>query len=186
MLAGVHPCPRFLTRQQLFHCHMDPQATTHEFNELLAMITEIRNRLDALESPECETKRRPKDVQEVILFCAKCGLAENDARWLYAKMECSGWRNAGKVVRNWHSLITAWKIAAIFPSQKVNGHQSLRDLQAARDAKQQILNGIRDKYSSETASGRVWMPSATQQVRLEAKKIAGEIKELTAKIAGGV
>lgn len=162
---------------------MEPEPRSHEFCELVAMLDEIRKRLDALESPECNTKKRPKDVQEVILFCAKCGLSEQDARWLYAKMECSGWRNAGKVVRNWHSLITAWKIAAIFPSQKQNGHQSVRDLQTVINAKQQILNRIRDQYSSETASGRVWMPSATQEVRLEAKKIAGEIKDLTSKLA---
>lgn len=162
---------------------MDPtQPRTHEFVELLGMIEEIKKRLDALESPECQTKKRPKDVMEVILYCAKCGLSEMDARWLYAKMECSGWRNSGKVVRNWHSLITAWKIACIFPSQKQNGHQSVRDMQAARDAKQTILNRIRDQYSSETASGRVWMNTATQQVRLEAKKLAGEIKDLTARI----
>lgn len=164
---------------------MDQETTihTHEFHELLAQIDEIKKRLEALESPECNTKRRPKDVSEVILYCAKCGLSENDARWLFAKMECSGWRNAGKVIRNWHSLITAWKIAGIFPSQKQNWHQSVRDLQAVIAAKQQILNRIRDQYSSETASGRVWMSTATQQVRQEAKKIACEIKELTSKLS---
>lgn len=55
-------------------------AATHEYCELLGMIQEIKKRLDALESPECTTKRRPKTLEEVEAYCAKVHLTRDDAQ----------------------------------------------------------------------------------------------------------
>lgn len=157
---------------------MEPQ--THDLAELLREIDAIKKRLDKLESPECEHKRRAQSLEEMILFCAKCGLPENDARWLWAKMECSGWRNDGKVVRNWHSLVTAWKLANVFPSQKVNGHkQGVFELKTILDAKKQEKDELVRKFYNDSSAFPSWTNEPARQRFITLKR---EIINLNARI----
>lgn len=156
---------------------MEPQ--THDLAELLREIDAIKKRLDALESPECEHKRRAQSLEEMILFLAKCGLPENDARWLWAKMECSGWRNNGKVVRNWHSLVTAWKLANIFPSQKNGKSHSVYELKLVLDAKKAEKDELVRKYYNDSGAFAEWTSLPARQRFIVLKH---EIINLTAQI----
>ena len=157
-------------------------AHTHEFYELLSIIEELKKRIEALESPECTAKRRPKTLEEVVSHCAKVGLPESDAKWLWAHMEVSGWRNNGKVVRSWTALVTSWKLANIFPSQKRNGNgqHSIRDLQAIIEAKKQEKDELVRKHYNDSGAFHNWTNEPARQRFIVLKR---EIINLTSEIS---
>jgi len=157
---------------------MEP--TVNPLVEIHAMLATLDKRLSVLEAGPDLPKRRAKTVEEVALVCAKVGLTDQDAQWFWAKMEGSGWRNNGKPVRNWTMVVTSWKLAHIFPSQKqTNGH-SIHSLKAVLIAKEQVLADLRRRYASDTANGRIWNDEAARQ---KARQLVVEIKQLTQQIA---
>ncbi len=135
-------------------------------DEIKQALAALDARLSKLEEPEVGGKRsRAESLEETILHCAKCGLSEDDARWLYAKMEVSGWRNNGKVIRNWRSLVTAWKLANIFPSQKRNGNgaRSIQDLRTVLEAKKAERDELVRKYYNDSGAFHEWTNEPARQ-----------------------
>lgn len=57
-------------------------------------------------------------LEEVQLYCEKTGVSGNDANWFWHHLDSSGWKNGGRPVKSWHSLLTAWKLKGYLPSQK--------------------------------------------------------------------
>lgn len=159
---------------------------THEYHELLSMIGELRKRIEALESPPADnTKRQPKDMDEVLLLFAKVGLPESDGRWFLAKMVCSGWRNNGKVIRSWTHCVTAWKLANVFPSQKQAkaGPTSIRDLQAVIAIKEEEMKKLVNRSYNDSGAFHEWTVESDRQRFIVLKR---EVVNLKARISQSV
>jgi hypothetical protein len=58
-------------------------------------------------------------LEELKLVCAKTGLPDSDADWLFNKWEGNGWKNNGKPIRSYPHTIAQWKSQGFFPSQKL-------------------------------------------------------------------
>ncbi len=67
------------------------------------------------------TGRKATSLEELKLCCAKTGVAESDALYLWNKWEANGWTNSGKPIRSWQHTIASWKAAGYLPSQKNGG-----------------------------------------------------------------
>lgn len=162
---------------------MEQEPRTHEFCELLGMIEELRKRVAALEvkDPEVGSKRsRPGSLGEVLLHFAKVGLPESDGKWFWSHGECSGWRNNGKVMRSWTHCVTAWKLANVFPSQKVNGHkQGIFELKTILDAKKQEKDELVRKFYNDSSAFPSWTNEPARQRFIILKR---EIINLNARI----
>lgn len=100
----------------------------HELRQAQALVQQT---LPGFESTEVKVAKFKVPTQEqVLLYCAKAGIAERDGIWFWTKMEGSGWKNGGQKVKSWEKTILAWKIAGYLPSQKVvaaNGQMVARE-----------------------------------------------------------
>lgn len=52
-------------------------------------------------------------------FAFIIGLPRSDGEWFFLKCEGCGWKNNGKPIVDWKATMRSWKIAAVFPSQKL-------------------------------------------------------------------
>lgn len=99
---------------------------------LRSALREVESAQDIVmgELPGLEATKKPKSkatAQEVVAFIQglNCGLNIDDAHWFFYKCEGSGWKNAGKPIKDWRATVRAWHLARVFPSQKlVNGKLS--------------------------------------------------------------
>ena len=172
---------------------MEPQFQTHELHELLQMLpalkkilaADLEKRVSALECPEVVNKRSERPTIEMVqLYGAKIGLPPDQAEWFFNFYQSNGWKVGRNPMKSWQSAMINWRknwqTKGLGVGTATNGTYRLKLI---IDAKQQLLNQIRNQYSSETANGRVWMPTATQEVRKHAHTLCSEIKQLTAQLA---
>lgn len=153
---------------------------THEFAELLAMIEDLKARVLALEASDVPITQSRPSQEEVVEFCKSRNLLETDSIWFYSKMLGSGWKNNGKPVRSWRATITAWDIAKIFPSQKINGTATVFGLKAALEAKKEQAQTLQNRYAHQAAMGWSWSDEKARQQFIQLKH---DIKDLNARIA---
>ncbi len=153
--------------------------------ELLAMIESLQQRVSRLEDrPEVVNKRsRAESAGEVALYCTQWGLTEEDGKWFFSKMVCSGWRNNGKPVRSWQHCITAWRLANIFPSQKRNGTgaHSVHDLKTVLEAKSSEKDALVRKHYNDSGAFPAWTNEPARQRFIILKR---EIINIQARIGG--
>jgi len=71
---------------------------------------------------------KPRTDKELIDYCRSKGLMGSDGEWLWAKMEANGWKNGGKPVKVWRSLVVQWRIQKIFPSQKESNQRKFNQI----------------------------------------------------------
>ena len=61
--------------------------------------------------------RATKDECEA--FAVSAGLTKEDGDWFWNKAQGCGWKNNGKPIIDWQCTMRAWKLAHVFPSQKL-------------------------------------------------------------------
>lgn len=71
-------------------------------------------------SPSPIDKRNKGTLEEVQKKVESVGLPLSDAEWFWNKCEGNGWTNNGEKIKSWSHVVTAWKTAGYFPSQKQN------------------------------------------------------------------
>ena len=64
-------------------------------------------------------KTRPRDYEEVLAWCLKCNLTEDDAIALWEHWKGNSFTNNGRRMGNWKFVISTWERRGIFfPSLK--------------------------------------------------------------------
>ena len=61
---------------------------------------------------------KPTQPEIETFFTSSLSLPKTDGEWFFNSMEACGWSRGKAPLKNWHAHARAWKLAAIFPSQK--------------------------------------------------------------------
>lgn len=74
--------------------------------------------------PAGPKKKARGTLDEFQAFAKTIGLPSSDGEAMFWKFESTGWKNAGRDVKDWQAVMRQWKAAGYHPSQKTkpNGH----------------------------------------------------------------
>jgi hypothetical protein len=73
---------------------------------------------------ESASKRKPKTLEETVLYAKQHGISSADATAFFDSMEAGGWTRNGKALRDWQAALRSWKANGFLASQRNNrGHQ---------------------------------------------------------------
>lgn len=118
------------------------------------------NVVNAVDSVETSTssstsssvsKRKPKSLEEVVLYAKQKGISETDATAFFDSMEAGGWTRGGKALRDWQAHLRSYKANGFLASQK-NGKFSRPSTQSELDSKLErdpIWREIQEKKSKQ-------------------------------------
>jgi len=67
---------------------------------------------------ECEGKRKPKSVDEVVAYAQTINVSESDARAFFASKEACGWTRGGKPLKDWKQHLVSWRDYGYLASHK--------------------------------------------------------------------
>jgi hypothetical protein len=119
---------------------------------------------------------------ECEAFAVSTGLTKEDGEWFWLKAQGCGWKNAGKAIVDWQCTVRAWKLARVFPSQKVAAliQRPLTHAQKAREVaaiEAEIADIKRRNGMHQAALG--WQgPKLPEAALAEIKKKRSEIAAL--------
>lgn len=97
------------------------------------------------------SKRKPKSLEEVVLYAKQKGISETDATAFFDSMEAGGWTRGGKALRDWQAHLRSYKANGFLASQK-NGKFSRPSTQSELDSKLErdpIWREIQEKKSKQ-------------------------------------
>ena len=123
-------------------------------------------------------------------YAVSIGLTKEDGEWFFFRSEGCGWKNNGKHIADWQSTIRGWKLARVFPSQKVNGasrsvpapipaqrtrFQITKDIEAVKAR----ISQIKTEHGQRLDANWGWQgPKLPEPVVQTITKLRGDIKAL--------
>jgi hypothetical protein len=123
-------------------------------------------------------------------YAVSLTLSKEDGEWFFFKCEGCNWKNNGKAIADWQSTMRAWKLARVFPSQKVSGagrsspaaipaqrtrFQITRDIEAVKAR----IGQIKTEHGQRLDANWGWQgPKLPEPVIATITKLRGDIKAL--------
>ncbi len=84
-------------------------------------------------SSDSSSKRKPKDLAEVIAYAKTRGISAADAEAFFDSQESGGWTRGGKALRDWKAALRTWKANGWLASQKQRRNGARADAPAPID-----------------------------------------------------
>ncbi len=72
----------------------------------------------SVHASDSSSKRKPKDLSEVIAYAKTRGITTADAEAFFDSQESGGWTRGGKALRDWQAALRAWKSNGYLASQR--------------------------------------------------------------------
>lgn len=72
----------------------------------------------SVHSSDSSSKRKPKDLAEVIAYAKTRGVSASDAEAFFDSQESGGWTRGGKALRDWKAAIRTWRANGWLASQR--------------------------------------------------------------------
>ncbi len=71
------------------------------------------------------SKAKPSNPQEMETFSVSIGCSPGQGETLFLKLDSIGWKNNGRPIKNWQSLVRTWHRCGYMPimvNRESNGH----------------------------------------------------------------
>lgn len=124
-------------------------------------------------------KFSPPTYNQVQLEAQKIGLPQDEAELFYAHFQSNGWKVGRVQMKSWTDALNVWRIR--WKKSTAGQVKSVWEMHRIIEAKQKIADGLKRKYSFETANGRKWQDDGK---RREYADLLLELNEMTRQLAG--